>query len=190
MVDRLAEEYSDAPVVFLELNVDDPPGDRISRWWAAWGSGGSVYLPLIQVDSGHQISNGYVSFYTRYRAMVEAALQRPPLARLEVDRERVGDAFRFQVTLTNLSDATLGTANGAALHAIVYEETRVADTGRWVRAAAARPITSLAPGESRSYTLEVPLTGVNWDRLHSVVLADYRPDGAGGPFDMLQASHQ
>ena len=51
MVDQLAEEYAGDPVVFIEYDVDNPPGNRVSRWWAAWGSGGSVYLPLIMVDS-------------------------------------------------------------------------------------------------------------------------------------------
>lgn len=189
MVDQLADEFSDAPVFFLEYDVDDPAGDRISRWWAAWGSGGSVYLPLIQVDSGNQISNGYVSFYDEYRAMVETALERPALARLVVDRERVGDSFSFSIELTNRSDATLSSANGAALHAIVYEETHVADTDRWVRAASWIPIQNLPPGETGSFTIDVPLAGVDWSKLHSVVLADYRPGGSSGAYDTLQAVH-
>lgn len=190
MVDQLAVEFSDDPVVFLEYDVDDPPGDRISRWWAAWGGGGSVILPLVMVDSGYQISNGYVNFYQRYRDMVEAALQRPAEARLEVERERVGDSFRFQIRLTNRSDATLSPTNSATLHVIVYEEVQVADTNRWVRAATAQPIADLPPGESQSFSVEIPLQGVDWSRLHSVVLADYRPDGADGDYDMLQADHQ
>jgi hypothetical protein len=190
VVDQLAEEYADAPVVFLEYDVDDPPGDRISRWWAAWGSGGSVYLPLIQVDSGNQISNGSVSFYQTYRAMVETSIERPPRARLEVERERIGDSFRFTVALTNLSDVTLGQANDATLHAIVYEETHVADTDRFVRGATEQPVASLQPGATASFTLELPLVGVDWSKLHSVVLADYRPGGSTGAYDTLQASHE
>lgn len=190
MVDYLAVEYAQAPVVFLEFDVDDPPGDRISRWWAAWGNGGSVYLPLVQVDSGNQISNGYVSFYEVYRSMVEASLERPARARLEVERQRIGDSFRFTITLTNLSGVTLSGANDATMHAIVYEETPVADTGRFVRGAVAQPISSLSPGASASFTMEVPLVGVDWSALHSVVLADYRPDGASGAYDTLQAAHE
>jgi hypothetical protein len=190
VVDQLAVEFSDDPVVFLEYDVDDPPGDRISRWWAAWGGGGSVILPLVMVDSGNQISNGYVSFYQRYRAMVEDALQRPARARLEVERERVGDSFQFQIELTNRSDSALSSTNSATLHVIVYEENPIADTGRWVRAATAQPIANLPPGETQSFSVEIPLQGVDWSRLHSVVLADDRPDGPDGAYDMLQADHQ
>jgi hypothetical protein len=74
------------------------------------------------------------------------------------------------------------------VHAIVYEETHVADTDRFVRAVVSTAITSLAPGDTATFTLEVSLPGANWSRLHSVVLADYRPAGATGPYDMLQAA--
>jgi hypothetical protein len=191
VVDQLAGEYADDPVVFIEYDVDNPAGNRVSRWWAAWGSGGSVYLPLIMVDSGNQISNGSVAFAQRYRAMVDAALQRPAAARLEVDRERVGNSFRFDIALTNLSDVTLSSANSATLHVIVYEEAHVGDTDRWVRAATAQPISTLAPGETGTFTAEVAPQGVvDWDKVHSVVIADYRPGGASGAYDTLQAVHQ
>ncbi|PWB68893.1 MAG: hypothetical protein C3F15_15790 [Holophagae bacterium] len=191
MVDQLAEEYADDPVVFIEYDVDNPAGNRVSRWWAAWGSGGSVYLPLIMVDSGNQISNGSVAFAQRYRAMVDAALQRPAAARLEVNRERVGNSFRFDIALTNLSGVTLSSANSATLHVIVYEEAHVGDTDRWVRAATAQSISNLAPGGTGAFTAEIAPQGVvDWDKVHSVVIADYRPGGATGAYDMLQAVHQ
>jgi hypothetical protein len=191
VVDQLAGEYADDPVVFIEYDADNPAGNRISRWWASWGSGGSVYLPLIMVDSGNQISNGSVAFAQRYRAMVDAALQRPAAGRLEVHRERVGNAFRFEIELTNLSDETLSAANSATLHVIVYEEAHVGDTDRWVRAATYRSISTLPPGEAASFTVELaPLGVVDWDKLHSVVIADYRLGGATGAYDTLQASHQ
>jgi hypothetical protein len=190
VVDQLAEEYADDPVVFIEYDVDNPAGNRISRWWAAWGSGGSVYLPLIMVDSGNQISNGSVAFAQRYRAMVDAALQRPATARLEVDRERVGNSFHFEITLTNLSDVTLSAANNATLHVIVYEEAHESETDRWVRAATYRPISNLPQGDTASFTVEITPPGVvDWNNVHSIVLADYRPGGTGA-YDMLQASHQ
>ena len=33
-----------------------------------------------------------------------------------------------------------------------------------------------------------PLSGVDWSRMRAVVLADYRPGGSSGPYDMLQAA--
>ena len=191
MVDQLADEYAGDPVVFIEYDVDNPAGNRVSRWWAAWGSGGSVYLPLIMVDSGNQISNGSVAFAQRYRAMVDAALQRPAAARLDVNRERVGNSFRFEIALTNLSDVTLGAANSATLHVIVYEEAHVGDTDRWVRAATAQSISNLAPGETRGFSAEIAPQGVvDWNKVHSVVIADYRPGGTTGAYDTLQAAYE
>ncbi len=191
MVDQLAGEYADDPVVFIEYDVDNPAGNRVSRWWAAWGSGGSVYLPLIMVDSGNEISNGSVAFAQRYRAMVDAALQRPAAARLDVNRERVGNSFRFEIALTNLSDVTLSAANSATLHVIVYEEAHVGDTDRWVRAATFRSISNLAPQATATFAVEIAPAGVvDWDKVHSIVLADYRPGGASGAYDTLQAAHQ
>jgi hypothetical protein len=191
VVDQLAAEYAGDSVVFIEYDVDSPAGNRVSRWWAAWGSGGSVYLPLMMVDSGNQISNGSVAFAQRYRAMVDAALQRPAAARLEVSRERVGNSFQFDIALTNLSDVTLSSANSATLHVIVYEEAHVGDTDRWVRAATFRSISSLPSGESASFSVEIAPAGVvDWDKLHSVVIADYRSGGTTGAYDTLQAAHQ
>jgi hypothetical protein len=190
VVDQLADEYADDPVVFIEYDVDNPAGNRVSRWWAAWGSGGSVYLPLIMVDSGNQISNGSVAFAQRYRAMINAALQRPAAARLEVDRERVGNSFQFDIALTNATDVTLGPANVATLHVIVYEEAHVGDTDRWVRAATFRSISNLAPEATATFSVEISPQGVvDWDKVHSIVLADYRPGGSGA-YDTLQAVHE
>jgi hypothetical protein len=186
VVDDLADEYADQPVVFLEHDVDDPQGDRISRFWAAYGPG-SVTLPLIMVDSGEEISYGYVAFASTYRAMVNRALARPAQARLVVDRQRLGNSYSFEVQVTNLSDTTLSSSNEASVHVIVYEDTHVADTDRFVRAATSVGITSLAPDETKTYNLTIALQDVNWSKLHSVVLVDYRP---GGAYDMLQAAYQ
>lgn len=191
MVDQLADQLADQPVVFLEHDVDHPGGNRLDRWWAGWAVGGSVYLPLVMVDSGDQCRSGSIDFAWVYGRMVESAMARPAQARLEVERERDGNAFRFSVEVTNLSGVTLGSANDATLTAIVYEERQVGETGRWVRAAGSTPIAGLAPGATRSYTLQVNVpSSADWSRLHTVVLAEYRPASATGPYDMLQAAHQ
>jgi hypothetical protein len=186
VVDQLAEEYADQPVVFLEHDVDNPQGDRIDRFWAAYGPG-SVTLPLVMVDSGEQISHGYVPFASTYRAMVDSALSRPPMARLVVDRQRVGNSYSFEVQVTNLSETTMSSSNETSVHVIVYEETHVADTDRFVRGSTSVGITSLLPNETKTFNLTIGLHNVNWSRLHSVVLVDYRP---GGAYDMLQAAYQ
>jgi len=51
------------------------------------------------------------------------------------------------------------------------------------------PSDPLSPGAMVTFTLDTPnLSGVDWNRLHTVVFADYRPIGSAA-YDMLQATH-
>lgn len=190
MVDQLAREYAVQPVVFLEQDLDHLLGDRYGRWWKAYGGGGSVTLPLVMVDSGNQISNGRVDFYSTYKAMVDAALARPPQAEIEFSSQRSGDTLDFNIQLTNLSGVTLSySSNWATVHAIVYEDAHVGVTDRIVRAAVFTRISpALAHGETRTFTLRTELSGVDWNKIHPIVLVDYRPGGSSGAYDMLQAA--
>ena len=190
MVDQLARDYSGQLVVFLEQNVDHPVGSRYDRWWAAYG-GGSASLPLVMADSGHQISNGSVSFYNVYKGMVDAELARAAQAYIAASCRRVGNQIQISGQMTNLSGVTLSSSgNVATIHAIVYEDAHVGVTDRYVRTATSTGITSsLTNGSTMTFTLETSdLTGVNWDDLHTIVLADYRPGGSSGAYDMLQAT--
>ena len=171
--------------------MDRPIGDRISRWWTAYGAGGSVYLPLVMVGSGKEISSGSVNYATVYGALVDQELARPPAAEIAAFVQRVGDTLRVWATLTNHSTMTLSAAaNQASVHALVWEDKKVGTTGRIVRAAPSLALASaLAPGGTASFTLTTPaLTGVDWSRLHTLVAADYRPQGRIGAYDMLQAA--
>lgn len=189
MVDQLAQEYANQPAIFLEQDVDNTLGNRYGRWWAAF-DGSSAVLPLMMVDSGNQISNGYTDFYNAYRAMVEASLARPPKADITAYYTRVGDKLEFDIHVTNESGTTLSWENSATIHAIVYEEAHVALTDRYVRAAMFEFIaTPLANGDTASYTLTTEdIGGVNWDNIHSVVLVDYRPSDTSSTYDTLQAA--
>ncbi len=174
--------------MFIEYNVDAPPASRYGRWWAANGSG-SVSLPLSMVDSGFQFMSGYnAGIYDDYKNMVEAALARPPQAELQATWQRTGDHVELDIQVTNLSTETLSAANSAALFAIVYEESQVQLTGRFGRAVASTVIANLAPQATASFVLETAdLTGVDWGKLHFIVLVDYLPAGSTGAYDMLQA---
>ena len=177
-------------MVFIEYPVDSAPWSRNSRFWAAHG-GGSVTLPEIIVDSGHQYTNGYEDFYKVYKGMVDAELARPPQAAIDARWWRNGNRVQFDARLTNLTGATLSASrNDATVHAIVYEDAHVADTDRFARAVAFAAVSDdLAPGATADFSLVTPeLVGVNWDKLHFLVLADYRPTGASGSYDMLQAA--
>jgi len=147
-------------------------------------------LPLVMVDSGNQISNGYVNFHNVYKGMVDAALARPAQAEIQAYWWRTGNKVGFYAQVKNLSTVTLSSSvNSATVHAIVYEDARVKITNRFVRAAISTDISNLAPNATATFTLETPDLGdVNWDHLHFIVLADYRPSSSVGAFDMLQAA--
>lgn len=76
------------------------------------------------------------------------------------------------------------------MHALVYEEARVGLTGRFVHDAPSVAISpALADGETTTVSLvSSALSGVDWSKIHVVVLADCRPGGASGQFDTLQAA--
>jgi hypothetical protein len=189
-VDALATEYASQPVLFLEQNVYHPVGDRIGRWWAASGQS-SAYLPLVMVDSGHQISSDWQSdFKAAYRPLVNAELARAPAAEIEAYTRRVGSRVRVYARMRNTSGTALSAAaNRAALHAVVWEDARAGVTKSIVRAAPNVGITpEVAEGGETTATLETgDLVGVGWQALHTVVLADWVP-APGKAFDMLQAA--
>jgi len=177
-------------VVFLEQDVDFPMGKRIDRWWAAYASGGTVYLPLVMMDSGHQVSSGSRADYkAAYRPLVNSELARPPKAEIEAYARQVGIRLRVYARVVNGTGTVLSSnGNNATVHALVWEDVRAGVTGRIVRAA---PWTGISPevasaGEFTA-TLETPnLPSVDWNALHAVVLADYAPGGTA--YDMLQAA--
>ncbi len=188
-VDALAAQYA-GRAVFIEQNVDAPIGNRISRFWAAF-TGTTAYLPLVIVDSGHQMLTGsQADFKSAFAALVEPELARPPAAAIEAYARRVGSAMRVYATVRNASGATLSaSANHAALHALVYEDKKVGVTSHFIRAAPWLDVaTPLADGATLSATIDTAaLSGVNWGALHTVVVADWTP-APGSVYDMLQAA--
>jgi hypothetical protein len=186
VVDKLAQEYADQNVVFLEYYVNADFGSRVNRWWAAFG-GGQAYLPLVMVDSGNQITNGYEDFYKIYKDMVDASVVRLAQATLEAYTWRDGNKVGFYAQVENLSGVTLSPSNNATVHGIVYEDIHAGATDRYVRAAVSTGITNLSPNGFATFTMETSdLEGVNWDKLHFIVLVDYKPQGSSS-YDMLQA---
>jgi hypothetical protein len=184
---QLIPLYENDPVVIVQHDVDAPLAGRLDRWLAAYTSSGTIYLPLAMVDSGHDISNGPESYATVYAAMIDTALPRPASAAMAVQAAVDGPLLVLDVRLTNRSGTTLSAANGATLTALVYNQPIAAGAVPRVAAAAVAPITTLADGASADQRLEVPLVGLVLDRVRWVVIADYRPGGANGPFDTLQA---
>ncbi|MCP3888676.1 MAG: hypothetical protein GY702_07355 [Desulfobulbaceae bacterium] len=179
------------PVVFFEQDVDSPvDGARESRWWASHGNGGTVMLPLVMVDSGNQISNGYVDYQAVYRDLIDSALTRSPGAAISAVVNRIGDSLQFDIDVTNLSGVTLSGANLATLYAIVYDDNSSSGlTGSYVVSSARTYVTPpLLNEDSNTYSLQIEdLTDVAWSSLHAVVFLDYRPAGSTH-YDMLQSA--
>ncbi len=187
----MANEYSNKPVVFLEHDIDDAAVMRYNRWWNAYTGTGSAVLPFVMLDSGQQISNGWVDFYKIYKSMVENEINRPAKGEITAYAWREADKVIFSITVTNHSDETLDYyTNGATVHALVYEDSDDGVTSRIVRGDASEYIlTGVPPGSSAIYMLETSeLIGVDWEKLHYIALVDYRPGGAPRPFDILQAT--
>ena len=193
MVNQLAQDYAGQPVIFLEYDVDDSAlSSREWRWWSAY-NGSSVTLPMVMVDSGNRISNGYEDFNAKYSSMVNSSLARDAQANITATGQRVGNTLHFNVEVENRSDVTLSYSNNAAVWVIIYETFSspggVRLTNRFVRVTASTSISSLSPNGVGNFVVDTPtLNGVVWDNLRAVVLVDYLPSGSPGVYDMLQAT--
>jgi len=162
-------------------------------------SGVANLLPQTIIDSGNQASSRPADYYNTYKTMVDTALARTgmPQVDIQVEVRRVpsiftGDDLEFTITVTNQSGMTLsGSTNSAMLHAIVYEDDNPYGlTDQYVIGSVYSFISpSLASGATRTFTLTTDggLGDVDWGKIHSVVLADYRHGGDSGPCDLLRA---
>ncbi len=140
-------------------------------------------------DSGNQISNGPISYYDVYKAMVDNEMARLAQAEIQAYWWRTGNKAAFYVQVKNLTSVTLSSTNFAKVYAIVYEDAKINVTNRFARSVVSQIITNLAPNATATFNLESPeLSGVNWAKLHFVVLVDYLPSGSTGAYDMLQAA--
>jgi hypothetical protein len=188
-LDDLAARYAERGVLFLEHDTDNRKGARFERWQAAAAPPSS--LPLTLFDSGYEASGGPVDVEAVFVPILESLRARRPGAEITGEAARAGDALTITVRVRNVSGVTLHrSTNGATLHALLYEPTRVHHTGRFVRDVASAPLeTVLAPGATGTYALSLgPLVGLDWELAELVVLLDYRPGGAAGPFHALQAA--
>lgn len=189
VIDRLAEEMADRPVVFLEMNYHAQVGNRVSRWWFAY-PGGTPFLPLVMVGSGREIDDGLFDFERVFRGMVEREMALPPQASLRAWWVRQGNRMRVYTRLTNRLTVPLSSTQQASVHALVWEDKHVGTTDRIIRDAPYADITpALAAGATRDLPSLVTreLSGVNWSTMHAAVLVEWRPPGEEA-FDQLQAA--
>ncbi|MGD8441121.1 MAG: hypothetical protein PVG53_11330, partial [Holophagae bacterium] len=131
-------------MLIVEHDVDATLAGRLDLWFDAYALPGTVYLPLVMVDSGHQISNGSEEFQAVYSDMIDDALQRPTGADMAVDAERSGTLLRFDVRLVNRSGTTLSADNEATLTALIWREPADPTALPFVSAGGTAAITNLA----------------------------------------------
>lgn len=174
-------------MLFIEQDVDAPLGGRLDRWLAANDNPGTIYLPLVMTDSGHDISNGDESFATVYGNMIDRSLDRPATAGMAVTSSRSGSILHLEVQLDNRSGATLSAANDATLTALVWQEPVDPEAIPVVATARTAPIPSLVDGSSAKIVLEASVSALDPDRTRWVVIADYQPNGTFEAYDTLQA---
>ena len=138
------------------------------------------------VDSGSQIRSGYVNFASVYREMVDAELARPAQGEMRASWSPRGEPHPREVTLTNRTSTTLRgrpeQGDGARHRLRGYQGGF--DAPLCARGGAA-DIGSLEPGRRRAMSWRPRTwTSHDWDKLHVVALADYRPEGTRRAYDV------
>ncbi len=183
---QLKTDYAADNVLIVEHDVDATLAGRLDLWFGAYGLPGTVYLPLVMIDSGHRISSGEVDFEAVYSDMIDDALQRPTGADMAVDTERSGTLLRFDVRLVNRSGRTLSADNEATLTALIWREPTDPTALPFVAAGGTAAITNLADGDVTEITFEVSAGSLDPNLTRWVVIAHYRP-GTDATHDTLQA---
>jgi hypothetical protein len=173
-------------VLVLEHDVDNALAGRLDLWFDAYAQPGSVYLPLVMVDSGHAFTNGDLDFVSVYGDMIDAALLRPAAADMTVTSERIGNLLRLGIRITNRSGAALSAADDSSLTALVWTEPSDPSAIPVVAGGGSTAVTTLADGETGDFTLEVTVPDLDPSRTRWVVIAHHR-SGSGSAHDTLQA---
>jgi hypothetical protein len=200
VINQLAEEYSEQPVVFLDYHYDMALEDGLptyvtppSRWDVIRASAADLGLTWAVVDSGrlfHQGAEEPDVAYEAYTTMIDDSLLQPAQAEITATWWREGHAINVLASVTNNSTITLSPANNAGVHAIVKEAGALYPTHTTLHPAlnaAMAQISSLAPGETGTYHISIPdIYPTNWDNLEFIVLVDYQtaPEAA---YNQLQA---
>lgn len=122
--------------------------------------------------------------------MVNTALARPAKGAITAEWQKEGDQARVFVHFTNLSGVTLSADNSAQIFVIAYENKKIVDTSRYVRSLSYKDFDNLANGASEDFEILTPvMSGIDWAKMHFIVLADYKPDPENSLlWDVLQGA--
>ncbi len=184
-MDKLAEDYHDKPVLFVEWGVSYRPENRLSLLQE---SGGGENTPEMMLDSAYRWKTGVV--YESAKEYVDNALARPSRGNIEGSWSLTGRVATLSITVTNTSGIDLSSANQAAVHSMVYENLKLHKTHRVGRASARLAIESLPDGETQTFTLTLDLSSVSsLKNLTFIALVDYKIAGKSeGVYDQIQAT--
>lgn len=201
MIDQLAQEYANQPVVVLDyhFSIDipalfEPPQARWDVIQASVPPGTPLGLTWTVVDSGrlyHRGASTYDEAYNTYTAMINDALTQPATAEIHAFWWQDGSTVKVKATVTNNSTVTLSTGNNAGVYGIVKEtgvryETHT--TSQPGLNATKTAISSLAPGQTATFDIEVPdISPTDWDKIEVIVLVDYQTD-TDAPYEQMQAA--
>ena len=200
MINQLAEDYANQPVVFLDYHYDLAMDDGIptyfppeARWNVIQASEEGLGLTWAVVDSGrlhHRGAETEGEAVAAYVTMIDDALAQPARAALTASWWRSGNFVIVLATVTNNSEITLSPENNAGVHAIVKEPYDVYDTHTTIHPGlngAIAQIPDLVPGETGTYLIVIPdIDPYDWENLEFIVLVDYQT-APGLKFDQLQA---
>lgn len=201
MINQLAEEYSNQPVVFLDYHYDLALEDGLptyfppeARWNVIQASEAGLGLTWAVVDSGrlhHRGAENTDDAVTAYRDMLDDALAKPAEAEISATWWREGNSVNIIATVTNQSTVTLSLDNNAGVHAIVKEPYAEYPTHTTLHPglnSGMAQIPNLAPGETGTFHISIPdIYPQDWQNLEFIVLVDYQT-APGAKYDQLQAA--
>lgn len=151
-------------------------------------------LPLIDVDSGYRTSfGGQADYYKLFKRMIDEALRRKPGVDILAAYKVVNADVVLSMRVTNHSGVTLSSGNGATLTGIIWAEQKVIHTGRsgfgeQINGLCGKGI--LLNGETTTCNLTMKDKAKDLgSRGQVLALVDYRPGGASGAYDLLNAAH-
>ena len=164
------------------------------RWDVIQATEEGLGLTWAVVDSGrlhHRGAETTTEAYNAYTTMIDDALSQPATADISASWGKIDSTVVITATVTNNSAITLSTANNAGVYGIVkengvqYEDYTTLHPGL---NAAKTGIASLEPGETDTFTINVPdINPTDWSNVEVIVLVDYQtaPDAA---YNQLQAT--
>ena len=198
MIDQLAQDYANQPVVLIDYHysLDVPPlfEPPQARWEVIQATEEGLGLTWAIVDSGrlhHRGAELPKEAYETYVEMINDSLAQPATAEINALWWMSGNTVKITATVTNNSTVTLSPVNNAGVYGIVKESGVQYETHTTHHAglnAAKTAISSLEPGQTATFEIDVPdIHPTYWENVEVIVLVDYQT-APGEHYEQLQAT--